>query len=279
MTSSVTAGVAPIGASRAAEQCHADRVVASSSRNREAWDLASRKYVEESDCLDDERLADVELRLLGPLLGSGPRVVHLQSGNGVDALELLSAGARSAIGVDFSKVAVGAAQTRAKRLGSGACYVVGAVPDTPLASGSADLVYTGKGALVWLSDLEAWAREVARLLVPGGALFVYDAHPAAPLWTRDADEARLDPRQSYFGGTRANDTFPASAISRFGGDGLHAVEWQWTLADIVNSVIGAGMTLAHLGEHPDPFWRPRDMPAATAWDGRLPNAFTLIART
>lgn len=258
--------------------CDAGPVVGRGEGNREAWDLASRKYVVESDAaLDNERLADVEQRLLGPLLASSPRVVHLQSGNGVDAIHILEAGATSVVGVDFSTVAVGAAAARAKRLGSQARYIVGAVPDTPLAAGSADLVYTGKGALVWMSDLTAWAREVARLLAPGGTLFVYDAHPAAPLWTRGPDHPAIDPHRSYFGGTRANDTFPASAIARFGGDGVEAIEWQWTLADVVNSVLNAGMTLGHLGEHSEPFWRPGGAQPAAAWDGRLPNSFTLIA--
>lgn len=202
-----------------------------SESNRVAWNLASRKYVEEPHGLDTERLADVELRLLGRLLANGPRVIHLQSGNGVDAIELLTAGARSAIGVDFSSVAVAAATARAARLRSGARYVVGAVPATPLVSACADVVYTGKGAVMWLSDLDAWAREISRLLAPGGSLFIYDAHPAAPLWTRDADHTALEPGRSYFGGTRANDTFPASAIARFGGHDVTATEWQWTLAE------------------------------------------------
>jgi hypothetical protein len=47
-------------------------------------------------------------------------------------------------------------------------------------------VYTGKGALIWMSDLASWAREVARLLRPAGHLFIHDAHPTVPLWTWDA---------------------------------------------------------------------------------------------
>ena len=132
---------------------------------------------------------------------------------------------------------------------------------------------------MWLSNLDRWAREVSRLLTAGGSLFIYDAHPAAPLWTRDADFAGLQPERSYFGSTRANDTFPASAIARFGGDDVEAIEWQWTLADIVSSVLAAGMNVAHLGEYPEPFWRPGASPHAAAWDGRLPNSFTLIAHT
>jgi hypothetical protein len=140
-------------------------------------------------------------------------------------------------------------------------------------------VYTGKGAVVWLADLASWGREIARLLAPRGQLFVYDAHPAAPLWTLDADVAGIAPDRSYFGGTRVNDTFPASAIARFGTDSTpDAVEWQWTLADIVNSLVVAGLLIEHLGEHPEPFWRPVGGTDAAAWKGRLPNAFTLLAR-
>jgi SAM-dependent methyltransferase len=248
-------------------------------RNREAWDIASRKYVEEADALDAEELAPVERRLLAPVLATSPRVVHLQSGNGTDCIDLLRAGASSVVGVDFSSVAVVAATSRARRLSSEAQYVVGAVPQTPLAGGVADLIYTGKGALIWLSDLASWALEVFRLLAPRGCLFVYDAHPAAPLWTHDVDRTSLELGRSYFGATRVNDTFPASAIRRFGGDdSAQAVEWQWTLGDIVNSIIKVGLMLEHLGEHPEPFWRPQSSPNAAAWNGELPNSFTLIAR-
>ena len=45
----------------------------------------------------------------------------------------------------------------------------------PYVRGCADLVYTGKGALIWMPDIRAWASDVARLLTPGGHLFVHEA--------------------------------------------------------------------------------------------------------
>jgi hypothetical protein len=120
--------------------------------------------------------------------------------------------------------------------------------------------------LIWLPDLAAWARDVARLVRPGGRLFVYEAHPAVALWTWDEDEPRIRPDRSYFGRSFTNDTFPARG----------AVEWQWTLGDLVTALASAGFTITHLAEHPDPFWRPGDVRAA-AWTGRLPNAFSLLA--
>ena len=74
------------------------------------------------------------------------------------------------IGIDYSQAAVRAAQHRADELAAACRYVAAAVPGVPLASGSADLVYTGKGALIWLPDLTGWACDVARLLRPSGHL-------------------------------------------------------------------------------------------------------------
>jgi hypothetical protein len=55
------------------------------------------------------------------------------------------------------------------------------------------------------------------------------------------------------------------------------VEWQWTLGEIVNAVISAGLQVRYLAEYAEPFWRPGNV-AAAAWRGQLPNSFTLVAR-
>jgi SAM-dependent methyltransferase len=244
----------------------------STSRNLIAWEAASRKYVDEyEELLDEARtksaLFACELELLRPLLASAPAVVHLQSGNGLDDIALVAEGARSVIGVDFSAVAVTAAQRRADELGVNCRYVVAGLPGAPLEDGCADLVYTGKGALIWMPDLNAWAADVARLLKPEGHLFVHEAHPMVPLWTWDEDEPRIRPDRGYFERSHVNDSFP--------GNG--AVEWQATLSEIITAVLGAGLELRHVAEHAEPFWRWDGLDAA-AWRGRLPNSFTLLAR-
>jgi hypothetical protein len=145
--------------------------------------------------------------------------------------------------------------------------VIAELPGAPLRDGCADLVYTGKGALIWLPDLGSWAEDVARLLRPGGHLFVLEAHPLVPLWTWDEDEPRIRPDRGYFERSHVNDTFPANG----------AVEYQTTLAGIITAVLGAGLELRHVAEHAEPFYRWGDLDAA-AWRGRLPNTFTLLAR-
>jgi SAM-dependent methyltransferase len=241
-------------------------------RNQIAWEMASRKYVQEHDeHLDRARngssLLACELDLLRPLLEPSPTVVHLQSGHGLDDIALVSEGARYVIGVDFSEVAARAAQRRADDLEVPCRYVIAELPGAPLGDECAELVYTGKGALIWMPDLTAWARDVARLLRPSGHLFVYEAHPAVPLWTWDEDEPRIRADRGYFERCHINDTFPAHG----------AVEWQATLAEIINAVVSAGLELRHVAEYPEPFWQP-DGVSAAAWRGRLPNSFSLIAR-
>lgn len=67
--------------------------------------------------------------------------------------------------------------------------MVAQLPSAPLGDGCADLVYTGKGALIWMPDLQSWANDVARLLAPAAHLFVHEAHPMVPLYGWDADPA------------------------------------------------------------------------------------------
>jgi ubiquinone/menaquinone biosynthesis C-methylase UbiE len=154
-----------------------DAIDAATEANREAWEAASHKHVREYDDLLAQAAAgsslnDVERGLLADILDSAPQVVHLQSGHGLDDTALVQAGAKSMTGVDYSAVAAVAAQRRADELSLACRYVVGTVPEVPLADGVADLVYTGKGALIWMPDIGAWAREAARLLRPGGHLSV-----------------------------------------------------------------------------------------------------------
>lgn len=237
-----------------------------------AWEAASQKHVREygdllAQAASGSSLTGTERDLLQEILRGSPAVVHLQSGHGLDDVALVQAGARSVVGVDYSQVAVRAAQRRADELGAACRYVAAVVPGAPLADASADLVYTGKGALIWMPDLTRWARDVARLLRPAGHLFVYEAHPAVPLWTWDEDHPRIRENRSYFARSHVNDTFPAHG----------AVESQWTLGQVVTAVAAAGLEILHLAEYPEPFWRPAGVSAA-AWSGRLPNSFALLAR-
>jgi hypothetical protein len=86
-------------------------------------------------------------------------------------------------GLDFSEPAIAAASSLAASLGLPATFVVENVYDAVAAFGGRrfDIVYTGIGALVWLSDVLEWARVVAGLLVPGRFLYLVEGHPLAQI--------------------------------------------------------------------------------------------------
>lgn len=170
--------------------------------NRTAWDRAYQAQIHAYDevlagAATGATLLASERELLRDILAARPMVVHPLSGNGQDDIALLQAGAREVIGVDYSETAVRVAQNRADDFGAACRYLIATVPGVPLPDGCADLVYTGKGALIWMPDIEAWAAEMARLLRPGGHLFLHEGHPATELWTWDLDEPRIRPDRSY----------------------------------------------------------------------------------
>jgi hypothetical protein len=75
-----------------------------------AWEVASQKHVREYDDLlaqaaAGSSLTGTERDLLGGILHCSPRVVHLQSGHGLDDIALVQAGAKSVVGIDYSQTA------------------------------------------------------------------------------------------------------------------------------------------------------------------------------
>jgi SAM-dependent methyltransferase len=237
---------------------------------RAAWAIAARKYEDEyAEHLELARSAELlpaEAEALSEIV-TGADVVHPMSGHGLDDIALARLGARSVLGLDYSEAAVSSAQRRADELGLPCRYTRAVLPASGLDAASADLVYTGKGALIWLADLPAFFAEAHRLLRAGGWFYVYEAHPLVPLWDWHPAEIRIRPDRGYFARSHVNDSFPANG----------AVERQHTLAEIVMACRGAGFEIEHLAEHPEPFWRPEGFTAAV-WDGRLPNAFSMLAR-
>jgi SAM-dependent methyltransferase len=151
--------------------------------NERVWDMVARsKYAGDVDGdvaflkAGGTSLMSHERRLLGDLALWCGRAIHLQCSHGLDALSLWKLGAREVIGVDISESMLALAGRKARLLAAPATWINSNVLDVPAElNGTADLVYTGKGALPWVMDLERWAAVIERLLKPGGRLFVFGA--------------------------------------------------------------------------------------------------------
>lgn len=256
--------------------------------NRVGWNEGAAAYEEDLE----ERIAflraggtnfvNAERPYLHDLGAWCRRAVHLQCAGGTDTLSLLNLGAQEVVGIDISDRMIEVARQKSAALDADARWFRCDLVDTPRElDGSADLVYTGRGALCWLSDLDAWADVVYRLLKPGGKLYVFEGHPIMNIWRLEEPTWQLDPLYGdYFGkGPISEKGWPSTYIGDLGKPAEeHATkhEWPHTLGDIVNAVLGSGLRLLKLEEHPDSYWdmMPKMNPPELE---KLPQTFSLLA--
>jgi SAM-dependent methyltransferase len=253
--------------------------------NRDAWDRTARGGyggdIEGDVALlrgGGTSLMDAEIRLLGDLRGCG-RAVHLQCSHGMEALSLLGRGVGEVVGIDISDEMLALAKRKSDLLGAKARWIRADVLETPRElDGTADLVYTGRGAIPWMLDLDAWAAVVARLLKPGGRLLLFEGHPLDFLWEETAERYVLREGATYFPDAPAPERgFPYEAAQRAEpGRPVRLTSRAWTIGQTVTAVVGAGLRVERLEELPEPFWDqfkridPREL-------ARLPHTFGLVA--
>jgi SAM-dependent methyltransferase len=256
--------------------------------NRAAWSEAARRYADEiEDSIAFLRAGGTnfvapEFDFLRPLMPCN-RAIHLQCAAGHDTLSLWNLGAREVIGVDINEDMLALARKKTEALNAPAYWYRSDVLSTPAAlNGTADLVYTGRGAICWMMDIDAWASVVYRLLKPGGHLYLFEGHPVAWMWDMESPELKLDAEYgNYFDAAAHRDEsgWPTTYIPAEYHSEKPATKFerQWTVAQIVNAVIGAGLVLEKLGEHPDPYWNAfPNLPEETLW--RLPNTLSVLVR-
>jgi SAM-dependent methyltransferase len=255
--------------------------------NRAAWDEAAERYegwLDEAIALiasGGSNLFPVEQALIGDLHGRCRRAIHLQCAGGRDTLSLWTAGADEVVGVDFSPRMLALARRLSDAVGAPARWIEADVLDTPHElDGTADLVYTGRGSLMWLQDLDAWAAVLQRLLAPEGRLVIFEGHPAEWLFDVDEDGHWTATDYDYFAGPEASKGWAREYIDHLSiPDGEQSWKYAraWTLGDVVTAIVRSGLRLEALAEHPIDWWGGH-ADAAPAERGRLPLSFSMVAR-
>lgn len=251
------------------------------AQNRRAWEeIAARRSKSYADSLVpadvfggggtilDERV----VAAVGDL--AGKRLLHLMCATGEETLSWAVLGA-AATGVDISQTNVDLATQKAAEAGLSARFVCADVGELPpdLANADFDVVYTAIGVLVWIPDLDRWATAIAEALRPGGRFVLLDEHPLTMvMWGEDGHARVVD---DYFGrGTPTTDTgwghFPG------GEDAVEAThQFSWPLGDVLNALIGAGLTIHQVDEYPtSSAWRFGD---AIEDAKKLPGELLIVA--
>jgi SAM-dependent methyltransferase len=255
--------------------------------NRAAWDEAAERYegwLAEAIAMisaGGSNLFPVEQALIGDLHGRCRRAIHLQCAGGRDTLSLWTAGADEVVGVDFSPRMLDLARRLSDAVGAPARWIESDVLDTPHdLDGTADLLYTGRGSLMWLQDLDAWAAVLARLLAPEGRLVLFEGHPAEWLFDVDDDGRWIATDYDYFAGPEASKGWARDYIDHLSipdDDQSWKFARAWTLGEVVTAIVGAGLRLESMAEHPIDWWGGHG-DAAPAERGRVPLSFSIVAR-
>ncbi|HMA35673.1 MAG TPA: class I SAM-dependent methyltransferase [Chloroflexia bacterium] len=237
--------------------------------NRRAWNVAtdahnSHKHDQAAFFrAGGQTLFPEERALLGDI--AGQTLVHLQCNAGQDTLSLARLGA-VVTGVDISDTAIAFARQLAADSGIPATFHRADIYDWLAATAAGPqrfaIAFVSYGALVWLSDLRAWARGIAGVLAPGGRLVLVEFHPLLGVL---ADDWTL--KYSYFGAGQARTwesgigDYVAMSGAALAPSGYVAGvenfqnphrshEFQWGLGVVVTALLDAGLALTALHEYP-----------------------------
>ncbi|RPG20615.1 MAG: class I SAM-dependent methyltransferase [Phycisphaera sp. TMED9] len=219
--------------------------------NRSMWDERVDLHVK-SDLYDVPgfltgqcRLRDFEPGELGPV--EGKTLLHLQCHFGLDSLSWARRGA-IVTGIDFSEPAIRTARELAERTDLSATFEACDVYETSTRLDRRfDIVYTGLGAICWIPDLADWAREIVRLLKPGGIFYMPEFHPVTDIF---GDE-NLVIAESYFDDGRPYCDESSGTYTDRAAETSANLSYSWThpISRVITSLLEAGLTLESFVEH------------------------------
>ena len=255
--------------------------------NRAAWDEAAERYegwFDEAVALirgGGVNLFGVEVELIGDLHGRCARAIHLQCAGGRDTLSLWNLGADEVVGIDFSPRMLELAERLTEATGAPARWVRSDILETPHEfDGTADLVYTGRGSLTWLGDLNAWAAVIARLLAPSGRFVLFEGHPVEWLFDADDNGHWIATDYDYFGGAEVSRGWAPEYIDRLSiGDAEQSWKFAraWTLGEVITALLQADLRLERVSEHPIDWWGGHG-DVRREERGRVPLSFSVVGR-
>jgi ubiquinone/menaquinone biosynthesis C-methylase UbiE len=193
-----------------------------------------------------------EVERLERLNLKGKSVAQLCCNNGRELLSVKNLfGAGRCVGFDISDAFLEQARTLNQAAGLDVEFVQGSVLEIPDAfSGQFDLVYVTIGALGWLPDLDAFMCVVARLLRPGGNVFIYEMHPILDLFDNDEKALKnpLEIKHSYF---KTDPYAESDGLDYYSGKRYESKMKYWfhhKMSDIIGGLIRHGLQITAFDE-------------------------------
>ena len=210
--------------------------------NAQAWrqlrdqDKLWRRCPTQPECA----FAGGALEMIRDLVGElrGKEVCVIGSGDNYAAFALAGLGA-NVTSTDISEQQLEVAAERAEQLGLEIRFVCADASDlATVAGGAFDLVCSSNGFFVWIAEPLRVLSEVHRVLQVGGYYIFYDVHPFLRPWKDQIWPIQM--QKPYF------ETGPFTSDQ--GGRSVY--EFHWTLQDILNALVEAGLSLRRMAESP-----------------------------
>jgi len=255
------------------------------SANREAWDEAAPLHRAQNmerltaafrepgySCLDEVETA--RLRALGV---AGKDVAQLCCNNGRELLSVKNLGAAACVGFDGAEGFVAQARELAAAGGLACDFVCIDVYEIPADYDAGfDLVTVTIGVLGWMPDLPGFLGVAARLLRPGGALFVYEQHPILDMIEPGKADEPVSWDYSYF---RREPFVECDGLDYYGGGSYQSkplTSFHHRLSEVIMAGLACDLSVEHIEEHPDHI--------SNSWYNvehqgpELPMSYTLVLR-
>ena len=157
-----------------------------------------------------------------------------------------------------------------EELGLDARFVQSNLYDLPSTlQGDFDVVYTSRGVIGWLPDLDRWAEVAAHFVRPGGIFYITEGHPV--MWAFDDDDSATELRLYYpYWGRAEPMKFPVEgSYADRTATVKHDYEYSWahSLGEIVTAVARSGLRIEFLHEFPFCMFRrlPSMVEGADGW--------------
>ena len=109
---------------------------------------------------------------------------------------------------------------------------------------------------VEFKDIDEWGRIVARYLKPGGTFYIMESHPIKHIFDDETSEGlkvihKYTPENNpiFWEGEYPDYADKSYIVSSA------TYEWSWTVSDIINSLIKAGMQIEFFNEYTKLFYK------------------------
>ncbi len=253
--------------------------------NREAWDEAAALHRSQNmesllagfrrpgySCLDE-----IETERLQALGVTGKDVAQLCCNNGRELLSVKNMGAARCVGFDAAKGFIEQARELAAAGGIDCAFVRTDIYAIEAAYDAGfNLVTVTIGVLGWMPDLDGFLAVAARLLRPGGALFIYEQHPILDMIEPGAADDPVLWNYSYF---RSAPFVDQDGLDYY-GHGTYESKPLYSFHHKMSDILMAGLKSRLAVEHFEEF--PGHI--SNTWFNlerhgpRLPMSYTLVLR-